>query len=170
MIRNHMKKAYAANKKSQQREKEFSYEQMKKFMCGSSIDPDKVIHLLKRGIKSSNRNPDKFQFTRDVRLLTIIPFSLDHTDSLYYLKDIRSPYLYIKTNDLTYEEEPSTFAEASDVFKKHNANFEMLQVNGTHHVHLNNPEIIADKLSDFVKNHHNVEENDVNCVQPVSKM
>lgn len=170
MIRNQMKKAYAnaPNKKSHRREKELSYDQMKKFMSGSSIDPDKVTHLLKRGIKSSN--PGKFQFTRDSRLNYIIPFSLDHNDSLYYLKEIRSPYLYIKTNDLTFEEEPSTFAESLDVFKKHNTHFEMLQVNGTHHVHLNNPEMIADKLSDFVKNHHIVEQNDVNCVQPMSKM
>lgn len=170
MIREHMKKAYAFKMESRQREKEYSYDQMKKFMSGSSVDPSKVIYLLKRGIKTSKRNPNKFQFTRDTRLNYIIPFSLNHEDSLRYLKEIRCPYLYIKTSDLTFEEEPSTFAEALDVFKNHNSNFEMLQVNGTHHAHLNDPKIMADKLSDFVKNHHIEEKNNVNCLQPTSKM
>lgn len=170
MTINHMRTAYALSRKGRQRGKEFSYAQMKKFMSGTSIDPDKVIHLLKRGIKSSKRNPNRFQFTRDSRLNCMIPFTLDHKESFYYLKQIRSPYLYIKSGDLTFEEEPSILAESLDEFKKHNPQFEMFKVDGTHHVHLNNPGILADRLSDFVQKHHMVETNDVNCMQSVSKL
>lgn len=33
----------------------------------------------------------------------------------------------------------------------YNSRFEMMQVNGTHHVHLNNPEVIAPKISEFLQ-------------------
>lgn len=170
MVRDHLKKAVVFNAESPRREKDYTFDQMKKLMCGSSIDPNKVIHLLKRGIKTSKRNPNKFKFTRDTKIDHIIPIVMDHAKTLYYLKQIRCPYLYIKTEDLTFEEEPTTFAEALDVFKKHNKQFEMIHVRGTHHAHLNNPEQMADKVSDFVEKHYTEEKNTVNCVQPMSKM
>lgn len=173
LVRRHLEIAYKFNNDSdhgrRQQNQEYTYDQMKKMKSASSIDPNKVIYLLKRGSKASKRHPNKFQFTNDTRINFIQPFCLDHENSLYFLKKIQSPYLYIKTDDLTFEEDPTIFAETLDAVHKHNPKFEMMKVNGTHHVHLNNPEIMADKISDFIKMHH-IEEQSVNCTQPMSKM
>lgn len=166
-----LKKAYATKNKSSQRQlNEYTYDQMKKIISGSSVDPNKAIYLLKRSAKPSKKNPNMFQFRRDIRLNYIQPFNVEHENSLYYIKNIRAPYLFIKTDDQVYAEEPQTFAKALDVFKKHNSYFEMLQVEASHHVHLNTPELIADKISDFFKKYHIEEKNNVKCLQPMSKM
>lgn len=46
----------------------------------------------------------------------------------------------------------------------------MIRVNGTHHVHLNNADLIATEISDFLTKYHIVEENNVNNLHPMSKM
>lgn len=161
MTMEHMKKAYASNNQSAHREREYTYDQMKKFMSGSSVDPNKVSYLLRRGIKTSKRNPNLFRFSHDVRVNDTHPFSMEHKNSLFYMKKIRAAYLFIKTDDPTFEEEPQIFAEAVDVFKKNNPHFKMIRVKGTHHVHLNNPESIAPEISDFLKKYHIEEKNDI---------
>lgn len=93
----HMKKAYVSNNGSGQREREYTYDQIKKFMSGTSVDPSKVVYLLKRGIKASKRNPNLFQFTRDIRVNYTHPFTMEHKNSLYYMKKIRAAYLFIKS-------------------------------------------------------------------------
>lgn len=167
----HMKKSYAMRDTRIQQKKEYTYDQMKKMVSKSIIDPTKVICLLKRGIKVSKRKPNKFQFTHDVRLNFLQPFNLSHENCLYYIKQISAPHLYIKTDDQTYDEDATIFNEVIDLFKKHCRHFEMLNVEGTHYVHLNNPELIASQIGVFLTKFHIEENNNVSYLRPiVSKM
>lgn len=165
-----MKNAYASKNESHQRPKEYTYDQMKKIISCSTIDPDKAVYLLKRDMKASKRNPNKFQFTHDIRLHYIQLFNMEHKNSLQCIQHIRAPFLCIHTGDPEWSEDPETFDEALDTFRKHNTHFEVAQFESTHHLHLNNPGVLAGKISDFLTKYHIEEDNTVNCLQPMSRM
>lgn len=129
----------------------YSYEEIKKRIYEGSLKSlhwDKVELLMKRGVKSCGNN--KFQLNRDIRIKYINPLFIQEEICLQYIKQIQAAYLFIKTNDNIYEEPVEIFNESLAQFRKYNQRFEMVQVNGTHHVHLNNPTTIASKISEFL--------------------
>lgn len=171
MTMKHMQSAYAMRDTQNQQNKEYTYDQMSKFVSKASIEPSKVICLLKRCVKISKHTPNKFQFTHDIRLHCIQPFNLSHKQSLHYIKHICAPHLYVKSDDQTYDDDPQMFNETIDQFKQHCRHFEMVKVAGTHHVHLNNPELIAAPISAFLTKFHTEETNGIGCLRPIeSKM
>ena len=57
----------------------------------------------------------------------------------------------IKANNGVYEDKESV-AQALNCYQK-NPKFEMVNVKGTHHVHLNNPERLIPHLEKFIGKH-----------------
>lgn len=152
-----MKKLYHLNSKTNIEVPEYNYDEMKdRIYEGSlkSLNRDKVHFLMARGVKSSKNYPNKFQLTRDIRIKFINPLFIERQITACYIKEIKAAYLYIKTDDRTYEEPPEIVNEALELFRKYSSHFEMIEVNGTHHVHLNNPERVAPKINEFIQKHH----------------
>lgn len=168
-----MKKLYELNSKVNGIPSEYSYDNIRELMykgASQSINPDKIEYLMQRGVKPTTQNSKKFQFARDIRIKYIDPYSMEHKVSLNFIKQIKAPYLFIKTGDQAYAEPPNLFEEAIECFMKHNSNFEFVRVQGTHHAHLNNPDVMAHRIGEFLVKHHINESNSLDQLHTASKL
>lgn len=137
--------------------KYFSYDQIKEmWYIGSqkSVDPEKVEYLLKRGVRTNPKDPKKFQMTFDTRAKYSYPQVIDQEMSIHYIKRIKAAYMFIKSDDRNFAEPPRMLDEGVDAFKKNNPHFRMIKVKGTHHVHLNSPELMAYGVSNFLREYY----------------
>lgn len=136
---------------------EYTYEELiRRVHEGSmrSVDVDKTKYMIERGTRSSPNDPNKFYFTRDIRVKYMQPFYVEQSIGLDYIKNIQAAYLFIKSEDRDFSEPEKHLKEGVELFRRVNKKFELLRVKGTHHVHLNQPELIADKICQFLKKHH----------------
>lgn len=118
-----------------------------------SIYPDKAKYLIERGVKKSRKFPDKRYFSRDSRVKYMMDISVDQNTCLEMVKQIRIPYLFVKATDKFFSEHPKHINEAIALFKQNNSKFKMINVPGTHHMHLNTPELIANEITAFLRRH-----------------
>lgn len=157
----HMEKLYVLESNRIDKSiKSFTYDEIKeRWYLGSqkSVDRDKVDYLLKRGSKTCLEDPKKFQVSCDVRAKYMDPLVIEHEVSFHYIKRIKAAYMFIKSDDRNFAEPPQMLNEALNAFKMNTPHFRMMYVKGTHHVHLNNPELIAHEISDFVRMHYSEE-------------
>lgn len=140
---------------------EYTYDELlQRVYDGSyqSVDVDKAKYMFSHGIKPSTNDPNKFYFTRDVRVKYMQPFYIAQEVSAEYIKRIQAAYLYIKSDDRIFREPEKNLRESVDLFKRCNKNFEVLKVPGTHHAHLNHPELMAEKIGSFVEKYYIFEE------------
>lgn len=152
-----MPKLSGLNKKSVRNLAEYSYEDaIQRTYEGlmKSVDLDKVKYLVERGTRPSPNNPDKLHFTRDIRVKFMQKFTLEPSISFEFIKRIQAPYLFIRSNDQDLSEPEANILEAVDHFRQNNKKFEMFRVEGKHHFHLNQPELIAGTVGDFLVKYH----------------
>ncbi|XP_014606844.1 PREDICTED: probable serine hydrolase isoform X3 [Polistes canadensis] len=107
--------------------------------------------LMKRGIQPSYTT-NKYYFARDPRLKvsTLGMLSLDLV--LAYASKIKCAYLNIRAVPGMEFEQPENYQKVLDQIKLNASKFEYHEVNGTHHVHLINPERVAPLIINFLKN------------------
>ncbi|XP_043492069.1 probable serine hydrolase isoform X3 [Polistes fuscatus] len=107
--------------------------------------------LMKRGIQPSYTT-NKYYFARDPRLKvsTLGMLSLDLV--LAYASKITCAYLNIRAIPGMEFEQPEHYQKVLDQIKLNAKKFEYHEVNGTHHVHLINPERVAPLIINFLKN------------------
>lgn len=155
-----MKKLITLNDALMQQPPAYTYDELpERVRVGSrmSIDLDKTRYLIERGTQRSSADPNKFYFTRDIRVKFMQNMFVDQIAGLEYIKRIKTPYLFLRGDDRDFSESEEHINEAVEVFKRHNKLFEMMKVSGTHHFHLNHPEMIAGRVSEFLKKYHGKE-------------
>lgn len=118
-----------------------------------SVDMESVKYLMKRGCKRSKSDINKFYFSRDSRIKYTLFNPEDKKFVQALLMRMKSPSLYIKAIDSPYASDNYS-VEMREVLEKNNDKFECHFVPGTHHVHLNNPEIVAPVIKKFLEKHH----------------
>lgn len=135
----------------------YTYEELIERMIegtNGSVTAESAKYLLARGTKPSACYPNKYYFARDSRMKYVNEFYFDQNICLELGKRIRIPHLFIKSNDSNFSEKFSNIRETVSMLKKLNRLFEMYHVKGTHHVHLNNPERIANVITRFLRKYH----------------
>lgn len=118
-----------------------------------SVALESVQHLLKRGIKASKADPNKYYFSRDSRLKYILFNPEDKKFVEALVRRLKCPTLYVKAIDSPYSADAYSI-EMREILEQNNENYEFHFVPGTHHVHLNNPELIAPLIKNFIQNHN----------------
>lgn len=152
----HMKKLYVLYNEFIE-EPEYTHDEIKERIYKSSlksVNQDKIDYLMKRGVKSTSGNPSRFQFTLDIRARYLFPLIIEHEVSMHYIKQVKAAYLFIKSEDRTYEEPEEMFHEALEQFKEYNPRFEIIRCKGTHHLHLNDPTLISNEISEFLTKYY----------------
>lgn len=130
----------------------FTYEEcIEKLFVGSSysIYPKLCHILLKRNLQQSSKYPGKYFFTRDARLKYITKIVFPQENNLELAQKIKIPHLFIKAAFSSNYEDKKYSDEALKILKK-NPQFHYYRVDGTHHVHINEPEKIAKIVSEFL--------------------
>ncbi|KAF9802390.1 hypothetical protein SFRURICE_009072 [Spodoptera frugiperda] len=118
-----------------------------------SVAMESVQHLLKRGIKASKSDPNKYYFSRDSRLKYTLFNPEDKKFVEALVRRLKCPTLYVKAIDSPYSADAYSI-EMREILEQNNENYEFHFVPGTHHVHLNNPELIAPLIKNFIQNHN----------------
>lgn len=137
----------------------YSYNEIIEKMCQNvyqSINEDVAKILLKRGMKVSEKNSEKFYFIRDgrLRLHNNVKINMKTYEEIY--KNIKAPMIYIKADNQFGP--PRKTNEALEVLKKL-PDFQHHLVEGRHHVHMTNPERISGFISDFINTYRGEETN-----------
>lgn len=126
-----------------------------------SVNRDKAKYLLSRGSRPSPNQPDKFVISRDIRVKYMHIIYIDQKTCLELMKNIKAPYLFIRGSDNEFSEPPHRLRESIKSFSKCNRRFETMKVKGTHHFHLNTPELISKRISIFLEKYHPVAGNEI---------
>ncbi|KAL4703016.1 hypothetical protein ACJJTC_010002 [Scirpophaga incertulas] len=115
-----------------------------------SVDLESTKYLMKRGIRPSSKDTDKYYFARDSRLKHTLfqPESKKFVEAL--VRRLKCPTLYIKAVDSPFANDEFS-VEMREIIEQNNENYEIHFVPGTHHVHLNNAEQIAPLILQFLQ-------------------
>lgn len=116
-----------------------------------SVTAEMAPFLLKRGIKTTSLHPERYYFSRDSRMKYVHEAYFDQGICLELAKRIQVPHLFIKSSDSSFSEIFRNITETINLLKKKNPKFEVHHVQGTHHVHLNNPERVFEIISKFLR-------------------
>jgi len=115
-----------------------------------SVNKEHCKHLMARNIGKSEKYPDKYFFCRD-RRLKFYNYAIGSQELCVEMANrITCPYLFIKAAQSSYFEDKKYYDEVLDVLVK-KSNFEYLEVNGSHHVHINDPEAIIAPVNNFIQ-------------------
>lgn len=118
-----------------------------------SLDKESIKSLMKRGVAPSPLDPDRFNYTRDIRLKTV-DFGLDALPEPVFealTKQINVPHLFIKAAKSKFYEKNQENDRALEMYQRVNENFELLTINEGHHLHLSHPQSISKHLSSFIE-------------------
>lgn len=115
----------------------------------NSVTEESCRIIMKRGtVKTDN---GKYKLIRDPRLKGEAIFGMTHKDNLQLAENVKCNVLLIKANDSTYYEKKEKFYEVVDIVKSKAKYFEYHKLPGTHHLHLNTPEIVAPVIISFLE-------------------
>lgn len=116
-----------------------------------SVHREAAPYILQRGTKLSQVQADRFYFSRDSRTKFIDLLRVTPEMNRELAARIRCPYLFIKALESPYSENRAHFEEILEIMQEFNPRFELLGVDGTHHVHLSDPIKVAGKISSFIE-------------------
>lgn len=119
-----------------------------------SVALESVQYLMERGTKQSQKDPTKYYISRDSRLKYTLfnPENKQFVEGL--VKRLKSPTLYFKAIDSPYSADEYS-VEMRELVEKNNEHYEFHFLPGTHHVHLNNPELLAPIILNFLQKYGN---------------
>lgn len=122
-----------------------------------SVWPESCKYVLQRIVEPSTEDPNKYHFSRDNRLKVGPLVGMQHADILEYAKRVKCPMIVLKAAKSTYFENKKYFYDVIDVLQKNNKDFQYLKVDGSHHIHVNEPEKVSGIIKDFLKKYNNVD-------------
>ncbi len=111
----------------------------------STLTPEAMMALLERGLAEG---PDGFYFRHDPRLRDGSLLRFTEGAVAQVLRSLECPVLLLRAGEGWLPEE-STFASRVE----HVRDLRVVPVEGSHHVHLNSPEIIAPHINRFLAEH-----------------
>ncbi|CAH1156116.1 unnamed protein product [Phaedon cochleariae] len=136
----------------------YSIEEIKKKLSEpieNSILLEYTQFLMERGIAPSKKYPGKYYFTRDPRVKISNFFVISDEEVSQSIPLMKMPIFFVKASDSPYFfGKTEIFFEFLDAHRKNNTNFEHHFIEGTHHVHLNNPERVAPLVKNFIKKYN----------------
>lgn len=124
-------------------------ERMRK-VNGDSILDECYEMILKRNIKLSDGEKNKYCLSRDGRLKSMVFTIFPHDVLVEMVKRIKCPHLFIKAKRAKHYDGEEELEEVYKTFKT-NPDFKFHLVDGTHYVHLNEPQKIADIVNPFIE-------------------
>lgn len=124
---------------------------IKRLMDGhsASLTRESAEVLLKRGAKKQRWG---FTFNRDVRHRHLsLEFRLDDDAMLKYLADpFRTKLFVIRASRSPYHRPEEIRLKYYDLFKKNCLIFQDVLLDGTHHLHMNDPEMVSVEVNKFL--------------------
>lgn len=112
-------------------------------------------HLINRGVRPSKTDPNRFYFSRDIRLKIMDFGSTTIPEEIHYKlqQRITAPFLFINANKTGEFVGFERYKKSLENLTAANPKFQYLTVAGDHHCHLTNPLLTNGLISDFINKH-----------------
>lgn len=114
-----------------------------------SINEESCRVLMKRG--AVRTQDGLYKLLRDPRLKGDNIFGSTHSDVLKLAENIKCKVLIIKALDSCYFEKEEKFYDVLNVMRLKANYLEYHKLPGTHHLHLNTPEVVVPVITEFLK-------------------
>ena len=115
-----------------------------------SVDDKAADVLLVRGLKKKTDAEDAYEFTiSDMRIL-VRTLTLTEEQIQVLVTNIRCPLLIIRASNGLKNFTENVLAEYLDIYRSSSQDFRIVDVEGTHHVHLTHPERVAPHIRQFL--------------------
>ncbi|XP_022917627.2 probable serine hydrolase [Onthophagus taurus] len=119
----------------------------------SSIDVEVAKFILYRNITPSKKHPGRFFFNRDARV-KVGPIDYhDPNEVIQMASRITIPLFLARARDSVFFGRHEIINDLRETLKKSSKDFQFHDVPGTHHCHLNNPDVLAGLLTEFLLTH-----------------
>lgn len=104
-------------------------------------------------IRGTKKNPDgTYYFTRDFRLSIKGFYEQYSSDEINQLaKLITCPYLVIKASGTPYQSQRPDYWDCAQVLKESSKDFKLVELEGSHHLHMTKSELVAGEVIPFLK-------------------
>ncbi|XP_018319173.1 probable serine hydrolase [Agrilus planipennis] len=119
-----------------------------------SVDVENCKYILERNVMPSKTKPNHFYFTRDPRLKIGVKHSFSQKQIVEQASRVRFPICVFKANDNDFSSASPLTYQLLDIIKENTKDYYFLEVGGTHHVHLNNPERVGPHIHNFIKKYY----------------
>ena len=116
---------------------------------GDSLSDDSARIMTRRGVR---RTEEGFIFTRDLRHRSIGLYGFSDEVLQEFARNVKCPHLVIKATDSPRYDSAESDNAILPIYKQ-NPKFDFVSVQGSHHVHLNSPELIVPHIEKFVNKH-----------------
>lgn len=118
-----------------------------------SVSQQYANYIITRNVAPSKIHSGKYYFTRDPRLKSMELFRITMEELQLYVKRLKSPLFLAKAVSANPIKRNEQFYDVLPILQENNQDLDFHIVEGTHHVHLNNPEQLADILNKFIRKH-----------------
>ncbi|XP_026462393.1 probable serine hydrolase [Ctenocephalides felis] len=116
-----------------------------------SITMESCKVLMKRGMAhSQNQDKDGYHFARDLRLKVSLMGMLSIEQVLAFASKIVCKVLCIRGVPGMKFDKPEYFQSVVEKTRESSERFEYHEIQGTHHLHLNTPEMISEIITEFI--------------------
>lgn len=121
---------------------------------GKSVDLQHVDYILKRNIKPSKNNPEKYHITRDLRQKVEAFWNYPRDELKEAAAKLTMPVFLSRGRESTDYEKREYFDEVVEVVGQVSSDFRFHMVPGTHHHHLNTPESVSELVTEFLNTYY----------------
>jgi pimeloyl-ACP methyl ester carboxylesterase len=133
----------------------YTYEEMVELVLDAyqgSVDLDSVKVLMKRGMAPAPEHLHKngFHFSRDLRLKVSMMGMFNEEQVLQYASQIKCEVLNIRARPGMCFGDPNMYPKVIEKMRESSKRLVYEEVEGTHHVHLVNPERVCEIIADFL--------------------
>ncbi len=117
-----------------------------------SINLDSAKILLKRGLKrASSEDKDEWEFTRDLKHRIASLYGYPQEVIVSFANEVKCPHLIVKAKEGRFYEKDENVQQVLKIYRENNSKFSLVEVDGNHHVHLNNADQVWPVIEDFLK-------------------
>ncbi|XP_017779304.1 PREDICTED: probable serine hydrolase [Nicrophorus vespilloides] len=115
-----------------------------------SVTEESCHVLMRRGTRSDNECCDQYTFTRDPRLKLCALGTMDINQAVDLARRVKCRVMNVRAVHSHTHSDPGYYDKVLDVVEKNARVLVRVNVDGTHHVHLNNAERVAGHVVDFL--------------------
>ncbi|XP_044755646.1 probable serine hydrolase [Coccinella septempunctata] len=127
----------------------------------NAIKLERIPILLERNLSPSKNFPGKYYFSRDPKLKMKVMCDWPQEQVIKDSSLITQPIFVCKARHNMYYGPKEHFYSVMDVLKKNSKDCDFHYVDGTHYVHLNDPEDVGAYIQKFLEKHYKAEQSNL---------
>lgn len=128
----------------------------------NAINLERIPIFLERNLTPSKKFPGKYYFSRDPKLKMKVMCDWPQEQVIKDTSFITHPIFVCKANHNIYYGPKEHFYNVLDVLKRTSEDCDFHHLDGTHFLHLNDPDVIGVHIRNFLDKHYKVEDSNVN--------